>query len=219
MKAPAPSADPPLARWREQLDAGLAELRITATPAQREHWLAHLALLHKWNRAYNLSAVRDPEQMVARHLLDSLAILPWVRGPRVLDVGTGAGLPGIPLAIARPDWGFVLLDANGKKTRFVQQVVIELGLDNVRVVQQRVEQLQDDQGFDTITSRAFADLHQILRLTAHLRAPGGCWAAMKAGLEELQREPLPPGLAAEAIPLRVPGNPGVRHLVRVCDAR
>jgi len=213
---PLPDADP--ARWGRQLDQGLQALELDLDTSSRQRLLAYLALLHKWNRAYNLTAVRDPDEMVSRHLLDSLSILPWVRGPRVLDVGTGAGLPGIPLAIACPDSDFVLLDSNGKKTRFVQHAVIDLGLDNVAVVQERVERLVDPDGFHTITSRAFADLHQMLRLTQHLHAPGGCWAAMKAGLEELQREPLPPGLAAEVIPLRVPGIAGQRHLVRVCEA-
>ncbi len=213
---PLPDADP--ARWGRQLDQGLQALELDLDMSSRQRLLAYLALLHKWNRAYNLTAVRNPDEMVSRHLLDSLSILSWVRGPRVLDVGTGAGLPGIPLAIVCPDRDFVLLDSNGKKTRFVQHAVIDLGLDNVAVVQERVERLNDPAGFHTITSRAFADLHQMLRLTKHLRAPGGCWAAMKAGLEELEREPLPPGLVAEVIPLHVPGIEGRRHLVRVCEA-
>lgn len=186
---------------------------IPLSATQQRALLDYLALLYKWNAVYNLTAVRDPGRMVSRQLLDSLSILPWIRGPRILDVGTGAGLPGIPLAIARPEDEFVLLDSNGKKTRFVLQAILELGLANVHVEQQRVEAMSDPRGFDTITSRAFADLHRMLELTRHLHAPGGRWAAMKAGLDELHARPLPPGLVSEIIPLRVPDSEGQRHLV------
>lgn len=212
------SADaPPLAQWHTQLTDGLDALGLSLLPRQHQALLDYLALLYKWNRVFNLTAVRDPAQMVSRHLLDSLAILPWVQGSRVLDVGTGAGLPGIPLAIALPEFQFVLLDSNGKKTRFLKQAVAELGLSNVSVEQARVEAYQDARGFDTITSRAFADLHDMLRLTSHLRAPGGYWLAMKAGLAELERQPLPEGLEATTVPLRVPGEPAQRHLIVVRD--
>ncbi len=212
------SADaPPLARWHTQLTDGLDALGLSLSPRQHQELLDYLALLHRWNRVFNLTAVRDPAQMVGRHLLDSLAIVPWVQGPRVLDVGTGAGLPGIPLAIALPEIQFVLVDSNGKKTRFVQQAVGELGLPNVSVEQARVEGFRDARGFDTITSRAFADLHDMLRLTSHLRASGGRWLAMKAGLEELERQALPEGLEATAVPLQVPGESGRRHLIVVQD--
>ena len=212
---PAPdTADP---RWPDQLRQGLDALSLALSRDQQTRLLNYLALLARWNRAFNLTAVRDPAQMVPRHLLDSLAILPWVRGPRVLDVGTGAGLPGIPLAIALPDAEFLLLDSNGKKTRFVQQAITELGLPNAGVTQARVEEFEDPRGFDTITSRAFADLARMLTLTEHLRAAGGRWAAMKAGLEELQ------GLderryAHKAIPLKVPGEAARRHLVLLGEA-
>ena len=129
--------------WQQQLAQGLAAMKIALSPAQREALLGYLGLLARWNRAYNLTAVRDPALMVRRHLLDSLSILPWVdRGP-LLDVGTGAGLPGIPLAIARPDLTVTLLDSNRKKTRFVRQVAGELGLANVEVVNVRVEARTD----------------------------------------------------------------------------
>ena len=201
--------------WTQQLREGLARMHIDLSDDQRQRLVDYLLLLYKWNRVYNLTAVREPAHMVSRQLLDSLSILPWVEGPRVLDVGCGAGLPGIPLAIALPDLQFTLLDANGKKTRFVQQVAGELGLGNVTVVQARVEQLQDDAGFNTITSRAFAELHQMIDLTAHLLARGGRWAAMKAGLEELDESRLPPGTRCAAHELQVPGESGVRHLVLV----
>ncbi|RMG38713.1 MAG: 16S rRNA (guanine(527)-N(7))-methyltransferase RsmG [Gammaproteobacteria bacterium] len=209
---------PPIAQWQIQLSDGLDALGLTLSPTQQQQLLDYLALLLKWNRVFNLTAVRDPGQMVARHLLDSLAIVPWVRGPRVLDVGTGAGLPGIPLAIALPEFQFVLLDSNGKKTRFVQQAVAELGLPNVSVEQARVEAFRDARGFDTITSRAFADIDRMLDQTAHLRAPGGQWAAMKAGLEELHDLKARSGLAHQVIPLTVPGEAGRRHLVLVGEA-
>lgn len=188
---------------------------LSLSASQQQALVDYLAMLYKWNRAYNLTAVRDPQQMVSRQLLDSLSILHWLRGPRVLDVGTGAGLPGIPLAIALPQDEFVLLDSNGKKTRFVKQAVHELGLANVTVCQQRVETVQDPAGFDTITSRAFADLHEMLALTAHLRAPGGQWAAMKSGLDEFDPSRIPERLSWRVEPLRVPGEVGERNLVLI----
>ena len=144
-----------------------------------EGLLNYLTLLHKWNQAYNLTAVRDMKAMVTRHLLDSLAILPWLHGTRILDVGTGAGLPGIPLAIARPDLHVVLLDSNGKKARFLQEAKRALALSNVDIVQTRVENYHPAQGFDTVTSRAFSDLQQMLVSTHHLIAKNGIWLAMK----------------------------------------
>lgn len=141
--------------------------------------LDYLALLHKWNKAYNLTAVRDLDSMVGRHILDSLAILPWLHGKHVLDVGTGAGLPGIPIAIARPDLNIVLLDSNGKKIRFLQEVKRALNLDNVEPVQIRVEDYQPTHRFDTITSRAFSDIQLMLNSTQHLIATDGIWLAMK----------------------------------------
>ena len=141
--------------------------------------LNYPTLLHKWNQAYNLTAIRDMTSMVTRHLLDSLAILPWLHGTNILDVGTGAGLPGIPLAIARPDLHIVLLDSNGKKTRFLQEAKRSLALNNIEIVQTRVEDYHPMHKFDTITSRAFSDLQQMLTKTHHLIAKDGCWLAMK----------------------------------------
>lgn len=141
--------------------------------------LHYLSLLYKWNQAYNLTAVRDMDSMVTRHLLDSLAILPWVKGSRVLDVGTGPGLPGVPLALANPALHVVLLDSNGKKIRFLQEVKRALMLDNVEIVQTRVESYRATPGFDTVTSRAFSDLQHMLHCTNHLIATDGIWLAMK----------------------------------------
>lgn len=208
MPQPGPTPDP---RWTAQLADGLDVLGLPLDAGRQARLLRYLALLAKWNRAYNLTAVRDPAHMVSRQLLDSLSILPLVQGPRVLDLGTGAGLPGIPLAIARPDWALTLLDSNGKKTRFVQQVRLELGLANVSVQLGRAEDFRPALGFDTITSRAFAALDRMVELSAHLLAPGGCWVAMKGPAERAERAALPAGYAVQVRDLRVPGESGVRR--------
>lgn len=148
----------------------------------------YLLLLDKWNAAYNLTAVRDLESMISKHVLDSLAILPWVKGPRILDVGTGAGLPGIPLAIAMPDAQFVLLDSNGKKIRFLNEVKRRLDLKNLETVQFRVENYHPAQGFDTVTSRAFSSLEQMIHWTQHLVAKDGIWLAMKGRYPDTELE-------------------------------
>lgn len=141
--------------------------------------LSYLLLLNKWNAAYNLTAVRDLDAMINKHILDSLAIIPWIRGNNILDVGTGAGLPGIPLAIANPDIQFVLLDSNGKKTRFLNEVKRQLDLKNLEIVQFRAENYHPTQGFDTVISRAFSNLEQMIHWTRHLIASNGMWLAMK----------------------------------------
>lgn len=161
---------------RQILTDGLAQSGIKTDP---EPLMQYLLLLAKWNQAYNLTAIRDIESMVTRHLLDSLAILPWVTGQRILDVGSGAGLPGIPLALALPDKQFVLLDSNGKKVRFMQEAKRALKLDNLELVQIRVENYHPEQDFDTVMSRAFSELQLMLSLTKHLLAPEGKWLAMK----------------------------------------
>jgi 16S rRNA (guanine527-N7)-methyltransferase len=140
----------------QELAAGTAQMGLVVTPEQQAKLLDYLALLHKWNTVYNLTAIRQPEQMVSNHLLDSLAVLPYLWPKRWLDVGCGAGLPGLVLAVMRPEWSFTLLDSNSKKTGFVQQAIIELGLHNVEVRCERVERWQTEQKFDGIISRAFA---------------------------------------------------------------
>ena len=147
---------------------------------------AYLSLLKKWNLAYNLTAIRDPEEMVGKHILDSLAILPWLRGNRIIDVGTGAGLPGIPLALARPELNFVLLDSNGKKTRFLNEVKRQLSIKNLEIVQFRVENYRPSQGFDTVLSRAFSSLTQMIQWTQHLVARDGIWLAMKGRQPDME---------------------------------
>ena len=165
-----------------------------------------MRLLAKWNAAYNLTAVRDPQEMVTRHLLDSLALLPYVQGPRVLDIGTGPGLPGIPLAVARPDCSFTLLDANAKKTRFVTQAVGELGLKNVDVVQARVENYRPVEKFDTLVARAFSSIADMLNNAQHLCAPGGRFLAMKGVYPEEELAAIPAAYAvSEVVALKVPG--------------
>ena len=164
--------------WKSQLQNGLDQMAISINNQQQALLLDYLALLLKWNSAFNLTAVRDPEEMVSRQILDSLSILNLISGERVLDVGTGPGLPGIPLAIVRPDVHFTLLDSNGKKTRFVQQAKTALDLPNVDVVNGRVESYRSEERFDTVTARAFAALPKMVDLTSHLissQSRVNCW--------------------------------------------
>tara|TARA_R110002012_G_scaffold56194_4_gene143916 strand:+ start:259 stop:918 length:660 start_codon:yes stop_codon:yes gene_type:complete len=176
-----------------RLDQGLDQLGIDVDARQREQLLGLVALLHKWNRAYNLTAVRDVEAMVSRHVLDSASVASFVHGPRLLDVGAGPGLPGIVLAILNPALAVTLVDSNGKKVRFQRQAVMELGLTNVTPSQARVETFSD-QPFDQVISRAFASLVDFVTLTRQLPKAGGQWLAMKGpGADEELRE-LPPGI-------------------------
>lgn len=198
-----------------RLQEGVAALGVGLPEAAPAQLLGYLRLLERWNRAFNLTAVRDPAAMVPRHLLDSLAVLPWVRGERVLDVGSGAGLPGIPLAVARPQWQFVLLDSNGKKTRFLTQVVGELGLTNVEVLKARAEDHRPFDHYATIVSRAFASLATFLDGVAGACGPETRVLAMKgaypaAELDGLER----PWARLQSVErLTVPGTDGERHLV------
>ncbi len=199
-------------QWPQQLQQGLAALDLELAPEQQRRLCDYLALLQKWNRAYNLTAVRDPAELVPRHLLDSLAVLPFLQGARVLDVGTGAGLPGIPLAVARPDVAFTLLDSNGKKIRFVQQAKLELGLENVEVTQARAEAYRPEHRYPTVVARAFAALPQIWGWVSHLLEPGGLLLAMKGLVPEAEvAELTEQGVTVEIRPLAVPGIEGQRH--------
>jgi len=200
------------AAWSARVEQGIAAMGLRLDARQHALLLGYLQLLAKWNRVYNLTAVRNPADMIGRHLLDSLTLLPWVtRGP-VLDVGTGAGLPGIPLAVARPDLGFALLDANGKKTRFVQQAAAELGLANVEVIKSRVETFDRRGRYAVVTSRAFATLADMVAGSGHLLAADGCWLAMKGARPDAEISDLPDGLTVRVEPLNVPEEPGARHL-------
>ncbi len=197
-----------------ELAQGLDRLDLRLDGAAQEKLLVYLDLLAKWNRSYNLTAVRKPAQMLVRHLFDSLVIHPWLQGPQILDVGTGAGLPGIPLALARPDYQFTLLDSNSKKTRFVTQAVAEMGLDNVTVVQSRVETYVADSGFDTIVSRAYSTLADFVNGVSSLLAAEGILLAMKGVYPVTELADLPsPFRLAQNVELQVPELDAERNLL------
>ncbi|SDG70606.1 16S rRNA (guanine(527)-N(7))-methyltransferase RsmG [Propionivibrio dicarboxylicus] len=203
----------------EQLSAGLAAMGLELDVATQERLLAYLALLYKWNRTYSLTALREQDRAVSHHLLDSLAILPFVPAGRLLDVGSGGGTPGIPLAIARPDLSVTLLDSNTKKAAFLQQAAIELGLRNISVHAGRVEQYHPESGFTAITSRAFAELADFVTLSAHLLVEGGVWLAMKGVHPQAELDRLPATAQVGAVHrLDVPGVDGDRHLVVLSKA-
>jgi 16S rRNA (guanine527-N7)-methyltransferase len=194
------------------LAAGLADLGIALPDAAQNQLLAFRDLLLKWNKTYNLTALRDPAQAISHHLLDSLAILPHVGSGPLLDVGSGGGLPGIPLAIARPELAVSMVDTVQKKTTFLQQVVIELGLKNVTVHHARVEEMPGQ--YAQISSRAFAELGLFISLTRHLLAPDGRWLAMKGVRPDDELKALPADITVEAIiPLTVPWLDAERHLI------
>lgn len=194
------------------LAAGIAGLGLTIAERAQQRMLDYLALVVKWNKAYNLTAVREPENMLTLHLLDSLAVLPHLRGPRVLDVGSGAGLPGFPLALARPDLQFTLLDASAKKTTFLRQAAIELQPGNVEVVCARVEDWKAAAPFDTVISRAFAEVADFLELAGRLCARDGVVIAMKGVYPEQELARVPRHFRLQAVvPLAVPGLGAQRH--------
>ncbi len=198
-----------------RLEAGIAELGLSMPAGATRRLLDYLALLHKWNRAYNLTAVRDPAEMVTRHLLDSLAVAPYLAaGRRFADVGTGAGLPGIPLAIALPHRQFTLADSNGKKIRFVTQAIAELGLTNATALQQRVEAWQPESLFDGVLSRAFTSLAEMTERCDQLLAADGRFYALKGTVPIDELSDLPKRYIVDACQaLRVPGESGERHLL------
>jgi 16S rRNA (guanine527-N7)-methyltransferase len=171
-------------------------------------------LLHKWNKAYNLTSVRDPDAMLVKHILDSLVVSPHLHGERFIDVGTGPGLPGLPLAIINPDKQFVLLDSLGKRINFIRQVIQELGLTNVTPVKSRVEEYQPDVGFDCVLSRAFASLEDMLSWCHHLPSEQGSFLALKGQYPEQELAQLPANIRLVAChELRVPELEGERHLL------
>jgi 16S rRNA (guanine527-N7)-methyltransferase len=212
------SGDPGAAHagLQSRLIEGLEALGIDAACAPG--LLAYVAELQKWNAAYNLTAVRDPAAMVTRHLLDSLAVLPFVRSP-LLDIGSGAGLPGLVLALARPQLAVTLLDSNGKKVRFLRHAVRSLGLSNIEIVQERAEAYLPTSGFAAVISRAFGTLGEFVRMTAQLPAADGQWLAMKGKLERKELSHLPAGVeVVDVKPLKVPGLGEERHLVILARA-
>ena len=200
-------------KLEKRLQQGLREMGLELPPPAETKLLNFLELLEKWNKTYNLTAVRDPEQMVPRHLLDSLSVLPYLHGLRVLDIGTGAGLPGIPLALARPDLEFTLLDSNAKKTRFATQALHELGLNNVAVVQERVEKFHPAEKFDTLIARAFASIPDMLAASRHLCAPNGRFLVMKGVFPQEELAAVTDGYRAEVKALTIPGLDAARHMV------
>lgn len=197
---------------QKKLSQGLAELGIDLDAATQQKLLDYLALLEKWNKVHNLTAVRDPSDMVTLHLLDSLSILPHIKSGRLLDVGSGAGLPGIPLSIVRPDLQVTVMDSSHKKASFMRQAKAALGIPNLEVVCGRVEEFHPEIKYDMVISRAFSDLAEFMRLTAHLCDEGGVWLAMK-GVYPFDELAQIKGPISEVVPLRVPGLEAQRHLV------
>ena len=204
---------------RPDLESGLRQLGLD--PALAAPLLAYLALLARWNATYNLTAIRDPREMLVKHLLDSLAMQPYVRDLATLaDLGTGPGLPGIPLAIATPALQVTLVESNGKKARFLREAVRQLKLANVQVAESRIEAFRPEATFDAITARALATLPLILELGGHLPGPDGRLLAMKGVLPEDEIAALPAGWHLQAVhPLTVPGLGAERHLLEVVRVR
>ncbi|EOX8447791.1 16S rRNA (guanine(527)-N(7))-methyltransferase RsmG [Salmonella enterica] len=192
----------------------LDEAGISLTDHQKTLLVAYVDMLHKWNKAYNLTSVRDPAEMVIRHILDSIVVAPYLHGQRFIDVGTGPGLPGIPLAIVLPDAHFTLLDSLGKRVRFLRQVQHELKLENITPVQSRVEAYPSEPPFDGVISRAFASLNDMVSWCHHLPGEKGRFYALKGQLPEDEMASLPDDVSVESVEkLRVPQLEGERHLV------
>lgn len=200
--------------WRDRLATGLAELGIDADAGALIKLGDYVELLEKWNRAYNLTSIREPARMVTHHLLDSAAVSPHLRGESILDVGTGAGLPGLVLAVLDPERTFTLLEATGKKATFCEHVADRLGLGNVVVVNARIEDYRPQRPFDTVVARAFSALAELALLVGPVTARGGRLLAMKGADPTAETRNLLPGWGVEAItPLHVPGLGAERHVV------
>ncbi|TAK62572.1 16S rRNA (guanine(527)-N(7))-methyltransferase RsmG [Methylobacter sp.] len=198
---------------RKILVSGIASLNLNVTDENIDQLLNFIKLIEKWNKAYNLTAIRNREEMARLHILDSLSIIPHIESKRVIDIGTGAGLPGIPLAICLPEIDFTLLDSNAKKTRFVQQAVLELKLKNVEVIHSRVENYHPEQAYDAVLTRAFAGLADIMKLTAHLLAQDGVLLAMKGQTPDAELAEI--AAKKSVISVSVPGADVERCLVRI----
>jgi 16S rRNA (guanine527-N7)-methyltransferase len=198
------------------LETGLNEAEIALPMEICQKLLTYLALIGKWNKVHNLTAIRDPDEMVTLHVLDSLSVLPHINGKRLLDVGSGAGLPGIPLALCLPELQVTVMDSSHKKASFMRQVKAELGITNLEVECGRVEDYRPDQLFDMVISRAFSDLNQFVTLTQHLGGENAQWLAMKGVHPYDELAQLNPALIQHAptvVPLKVPGLQAQRHLV------
>ena len=200
---------------QSQLESGIGILGLALSDRQVESLMAYLTLLEKWNKVYNLTAIRDPQEMLVKHLLDSLAVVPFIDGQRLIDVGTGGGLPGVVLAICFPEKTVDLLDSNSKKTRFLIQVKAELKLENTAVIHRRVEQYQPEPLYDGVISRAFAAMQDMIDWTEHLLPEGGTWWAMKAQKDFEDLSVLPPCIEIEqVIDLQVPFLNAQRMLIK-----
>ena len=196
------------------LEAGMQQMGVEYSSEQRDMLLAYLQLLMTWNKAYNLTAIRDPGEMIKLHLLDSLAVLPHISGKRLIDVGTGAGLPGIPLAIMCPERDFTLLDSNGKKTRFLFQARCDLGLSNLKEINSRVESHRPEVPYDAVLSRAFTSVADMVNKCSHLLSPEGLFLAMKGKFPQSELSEVGKDYKVNAShTLQVPGVDGERHLI------
>ncbi|QUM82750.1 16S rRNA (guanine(527)-N(7))-methyltransferase RsmG [Moritella sp. 5] len=203
-----------------RLEALLAQTSLVVTDIQKQQLVALVALLHKWNKAYNLTSVRDPDEMLVKHIMDSLVVSPYLEGERFIDVGTGPGLPGLPLAIMNPDKEFVLLDSLGKRIRFITQAVHELKLANVTPVQSRVEEYHPEIKFDGVLSRAFASLEDMLHWCKHLPKPDGLFYALKGVKPTGEIKTLNTKFKLEvAHKLTVPELEGERHLIVMSEIK
>ncbi|WP_407331800.1 16S rRNA (guanine(527)-N(7))-methyltransferase RsmG [Enterovibrio sp. 27052020O] len=199
---------------KQQL-ANLIEQAGMDIPAhQQDQLIGYVEMLHKWNKAYNLTSVRDPQEMIIKHIMDSIVVSQHLEGSNFIDVGTGPGLPGIPLAIINPDKSFTLLDSLGKRIRFIRQVIHELKIDNVTPIQSRVEDFQPELGFDGVLSRAFASMSDMVNWCHHLPSEHGYFLALKGQVDQVEIDELPADCSVTGIkPLSVPGLEGQRHLV------
>ena len=201
-------------RLGAELESGAADLGVRLGASVVKDMLVFIGLMKRWNAVYNLTAVADVEHMLTRHILDSLSVVPHLHGSRIADIGSGAGLPGIPLALACPQRQLTLIDSNAKRCRFLRQVKADLSLNNIKIVQQRVEEFQPDEKFDSLLSRAFSDLPDFIVSSRHLLEAGGKIIAMKGLWKAVMAENLPPGIIIEKIvKLDVPGLNEQRHLV------
>ena len=206
-----------LSHNQQALELGIKTLGLNCTSQQIEQLLAYLEMLQRWNKAYNLTAIREPIQMVRLHLLDSLAIHPYVQGVKhIIDVGTGPGLPGIPLAILNPDINFTLLDSNGKKTRFLFQAINDLSLVNAKEINHRVEKYQPEQSFDIVLSRAFSSISDMLTQCDHLVSDSGCFLAMKGKKPDSELSQITKDYkVVDLSQINVPQVDSERHLIKI----
>ncbi|KXF81159.1 16S rRNA (guanine(527)-N(7))-methyltransferase RsmG [Enterovibrio coralii] len=199
---------------KQRLAQLISEAGMDIPADQQAQLLGYVEMLHKWNKAYNLTSVRDPQEMIVKHIMDSIVVSQHLEGSTFIDVGTGPGLPGIPLAIINPDKSFTLLDSLGKRIRFIRQVLHELKIKNVTPVQSRVEEFQPEVGFDGVLSRAFASMNDMVSWCHHLPNENGVFLALKGQVDQVEIDDLPADCSVTDIkPLTVPGLEGQRHLV------